>query len=545
MAYFLKPVDADLVISGNLLYANVTTRNVGINTASPTSSLQVVGNAVVGNIVATGASFATISTTTANITSATFGTTVSNSATIIGNVVAGNISATGASFSTISSTGLVTLGPITNVKISGGVANNVVLTDGLGNLSFGNVDLLVSGNVIPLGANTVGSLTSALPLAGNTVTDSIALLNRFLGSMTTITGTYTGVLYATNLYGNLATANQPLITTLANTVTIGNVLTSNLFFPNGKSFVTTVLSNDPNLVATNAAIVTANLSMLGYVNTLHASMLANVVGANAAIISNVATLNANIAGANAAIVTANAYGVSYANSLNSAMIANVTAANNAIVLNTNGIQSLTSSLVATNVAIIANSVSTNANIAFANANVVSYVNTLNSAMASNVAGANAAIVTANNAVVSYVNSLNASVTANIISADNAINAINANLGSFENYANVTYVSGKSSNVVLLVGNVPSTIDTFNAHAYTTMKYVVQATHLNDVQSNDMLVVTNGTSVLQTEYAALTTATIPLFTTSTTISSGIVSVNITPYYGNTAIDLTRIQTTSRV
>jgi len=551
MAHFLKPVDADLVISGNLLYANVATRNVGINTASPTSSLQVVGNAVVGNIVATGALFATISTTTANITSATFGTTVSNSATINGNVIAGNISATGASFSSILAAGLVTLGPITNVKITGGIANNVIFTDGAGNLSFGNIGTVIAGNAIPLGANSVGSLSTALniPTTSN-ITDAIASLNLFLGNITSIRGASTGILYATNLYGQLANASQPLITTLAN-VTIGNIVTSNIYMANGAPLISTVIASDPSIVQIRSNATTSNASVVNYVNTLVGNINANVAGTNAAIISNVAVLNANIAGANAAIIAANVYATSHADTLNAAMVANITAANAAIAFANTSIYNTVTYVNNLNSAMASNVASANAAIVTANNAVVSYVNTLNANMASNVAGANAAIVTANNAVVSYVNAQIANIASYITSEGAAINTINANVASLETYANATFISGNVKSVYAATGNVSIPIDTFNSNVITTAEYLIQATYQSnfgltkDVQSTDMLVVTNGTTVLLNEYATLSTSPISLFVPYTTIINGIVSVGVTSYYGNVTIDIIRMQATSRL
>jgi len=107
-----------------------------------------------------------------------------------------------------------------------------------------------------------------------------------------------------------------------------------------------------NVLAANAAIVTANTGVVSYVNTLNSAMTANVLAANAAI------------------VTANTGVVSYVNTLNSAMTANVLAANAAIVT--------------------------------ANTSMKAYVDTLNSAMTANVLAANAAIVTANTSMKAYV-----------------------------------------------------------------------------------------------------------------------------------------------
>ena len=60
-------------------------------------------------------------------------------------------------------TGTSNLGPVGNVKITGGSSNYVLTTDGSGNLSWNNVLTVIGpnafdGNNIILGSNTSGSL---------------------------------------------------------------------------------------------------------------------------------------------------------------------------------------------------------------------------------------------------------------------------------------------------------------------------------------------------------------------------------------------------
>jgi hypothetical protein len=82
------------------------------------------------------------------------------------------------------------LGNVSSVKLLGGSAQGVVITDGSGNLSFARVsDLLalsgLRGNTIPLGSNLQGQLVSnAVALTSSTqVTDGIALMNQVLGKL--------------------------------------------------------------------------------------------------------------------------------------------------------------------------------------------------------------------------------------------------------------------------------------------------------------------------------------------------------------------------
>jgi hypothetical protein len=139
---------ADLAIDGNLTYFDVTPRRVGINTATPGHTLDVVGNAHIGNLY-----------------------------------VRGNAITTDAGLK-------LDLGAIGNIRVTGGNPNYVIFTDGAGNLTFGNVNTLVgagtfTGSQIVLGANTQGALvTSAVSLTTSTsVTDGIALLNQLLGKL--------------------------------------------------------------------------------------------------------------------------------------------------------------------------------------------------------------------------------------------------------------------------------------------------------------------------------------------------------------------------
>lgn len=143
----LERQGADLSIDANVGYFDVTNRRVGVNTSSPAYTLDVNGNARVGNL------------------------------TILGNTI-------------VSNTGKINLGSISNVVITGGTANYIMYTDGAGNLAFGNLVTLSQletfySNVIQLGANSAGALVSnAVTLTSSTnVTDSIAQLNYVLGKL--------------------------------------------------------------------------------------------------------------------------------------------------------------------------------------------------------------------------------------------------------------------------------------------------------------------------------------------------------------------------
>jgi hypothetical protein len=124
---------------------------------------------------------------------------VSETVTINGNLSTSNVLISGLTISaknsqTLSIGSPINLGDIGNVKVTGGLPNYIVYTDGAGNLNFGNLNALsglegFTGNNISLGANTVGSLSAALTFStSSSVTDGIASLNQLLGNITDSVG---------------------------------------------------------------------------------------------------------------------------------------------------------------------------------------------------------------------------------------------------------------------------------------------------------------------------------------------------------------------
>jgi hypothetical protein len=137
----------DLSLDTNLAYFDVTNRRIGINKTSPAYTLDVNGNAHIGNLY------------------------------VLGNTIT-------------SETGKVNLGSISNVVVTGGTANYVLYTDGNGNLNFGNLNMLsgletFTANNITLGSNVQPAFVSnAVTLTTNTtVTDALAELNYVLGKL--------------------------------------------------------------------------------------------------------------------------------------------------------------------------------------------------------------------------------------------------------------------------------------------------------------------------------------------------------------------------
>lgn len=150
----LDRLGTNLAIDGNLFYFDVTNRRVGINTTTPTASLDIVGN----------------TRTTGNAR--------------VGNIViSGNTVTTDIGYK-------LNFGNVTNLVVTGGSAGHVITTDGNGSISFASVNSLVNlssftGNAIPLGINALGSLVSnATNLSSTTtITDGLALVNQIVGKL--------------------------------------------------------------------------------------------------------------------------------------------------------------------------------------------------------------------------------------------------------------------------------------------------------------------------------------------------------------------------
>ena len=148
----LERAGNNLAIDANLVYFDVNNRRVGISNTNPAYTLDLNGNAHLGNLY------------------------------ILGNTIT-------------SDTGKIGLGTVANVVVTGGHAYDILYTDGNGNLSFGNLNSLsgldgFTGNNIILGTTSYGPDgfgTTAIDLTGS-VTDAILILDDILGNITDATG---------------------------------------------------------------------------------------------------------------------------------------------------------------------------------------------------------------------------------------------------------------------------------------------------------------------------------------------------------------------
>jgi len=163
---------ANLSIQGNLFYVDVVNSRIGVNTDSTTATLTVAGNTNIS--------------TTLNVTGNAIVGNLSTAGSVLttGNITGNGVTLSGNAISAVS--GKLSLGSNANITISGGTLNYVLTTDGAGNLSWSSAGSIgVIGNSIPMGTNSLGNLVSnAVTLTTATsVTDGITQLNTVLGKL--------------------------------------------------------------------------------------------------------------------------------------------------------------------------------------------------------------------------------------------------------------------------------------------------------------------------------------------------------------------------
>lgn len=363
--------------------------------------------------------------------------------------------------------------------------------------------------------------------------------------------------------GNVRLANLSILgnTIISNTGRIGLGSVSNITITGGLSnyvlatdgagnlsFVS--ISDDAavralraNITAANAAIVTANSSVISYVNYLNSAMAANIIAANV-------TASANVIAANAAIVTANTNLKNYTD-------AQITSVTNAWQLNSliqeNQINELRTDITAANAAIVT-----------ANTGVVNYINYQISSTYSNAAMQEAEIsalranVNAANLTISVINaninSYKLYANANIGSIYNHLNLLDANVGSYESYANLSISSLqsniKAANLVIATlvsevysnANVASYLPTYsgniqfanvawNTHVDTATNNIQYYVGLYNQQSGNLKsYASGGTLVYNPQTSVLST---------TEVDVNILKANIVDLYNNSLLDSNRL------
>ena len=157
---------SDTIADTPVVFVDITNERVGINNNAPTVALDVTGNILAGNVIAT--SFYSMGmSNVADIE-------VQGNATVDGNIFVGNI--------TIPATGNIDVGTNFINNVIDPIQNQDVASKYYVDLVAGNVGALLVGNVIPLGTPVDSSLTVNVAYPGWTtatfVTDSIDDLNQ-------------------------------------------------------------------------------------------------------------------------------------------------------------------------------------------------------------------------------------------------------------------------------------------------------------------------------------------------------------------------------
>jgi len=220
----------NIAIEGNILYADVINRRVGINTI-PTQTLDVNGNANIAGI------------------------------SIVNNTISGN---TGI----INLSGTINFGDISTVQISGGNNYDIPYTNGSSHLQFTSLATLVTLSNFTANNLTVGSSpsinngigTSALT-TGLSVSQAIGLLDNILGNITNSSGNVvtTSNLFLTSSGYNIS--NAVLITDGTGKTSFSNLSGNTITL--GANTASALVSNAVTLTTTTN--VTDAIAELNYV----------------------------------------------------------------------------------------------------------------------------------------------------------------------------------------------------------------------------------------------------------------------------------------
>ena len=229
-----------LQVDTDLVFFDVTNRRLGINKTNPGYSLDVNGNAHLGNLY------------------------------ILGNTIS-------------SETGKIGLGSISSIIVSGGNLNNVIVTDGAGNLSFTNVGSLpdfvaANASVATLNAN-IGAYQTYANANASTQATSINTINANLGAFQTYANTQVSTINA-NIGAYETWANATFATSTSETQISANVGAYQLWAN------ANVAELQNQITGANAGIQTLSANIGSYENTTNANI--------GSIYNHVNTIDANI-----------------------------------------------------------------------------------------------------------------------------------------------------------------------------------------------------------------------------------------------------------
>lgn len=423
LASNIATIASGLVDSGNLLaplYANAAHQSDQITGANALiTALTTTSNGLTATtsllVVANIATSANLGTATINISALQAGATAANAAIITN----------------------------TNRVAAANIRINSLSSD----MSTANT------NIVILQANAATQYTSLIGLLANAVTQESEISTLTANAATQQNRIKT-------LDANLGVATLNIQSLNQDSTDQGNLLDALLSN-------SAVQSNQIDSLTANAAVQASSLTSL----TSNAATQANqirVLDANLGVtttnidygVTATNALRANIEAANAAIVTANVGVVSYINSINSALITNAAAQGFAI----NNIYSNINTL-ASNINVLFGNATSQQNdiIAIQVGNAAVTQTRIAFAMYANANIGNLYLgnISTNNKIDSYM----AFANANAVSQQTNISSINANLGAFQTYSNVTMAP--TANLNAIIGNlIPITSNAYSIGSQT-------------------------------------------------------------------------------
>lgn len=243
----------------------------------------------------------------------------------------------------LSVAGQANLGPVSNVKITGGTTGYVLSTDGLGNLVWINNDAGAAGSNTQIQFNNNGTLSGDANLTFNTTTDTLSTTNIVLEPTGSLSG---GNLVSANfLTGTLTTSAQTNITSVGLLTSLSIGPNSSLIMTGDSGYVRAnsiqgidgVNAIYPSYAGVTGAVgITSNLTVgIGTSGniTANGNVTANYFIGNGSSLTGISASNVNgtVANANYAAYAGNVVNASQPNITSLGTLSTVTVTGNATV----------------------------------------------------------------------------------------------------------------------------------------------------------------------------------------------------------------------
>jgi len=471
------------------------------------------------------------------------------------------------------SSGLSDLGAIGNITITGGSANQAIITDGSGTLSFGDAGLAANtAAVMPyiinasesyqIGANLQGLFSQPIEIDGELDVEGI-LIEVGVSQNAESSQIYfdnSGTFYGnTGFTFNITSGNVDIpgnvnpsgdiIPAASNTYSLGSNANrwSNLYLAGNTIYIgTSTISEDGgNLVLTNAEGGTLTVEGADAVDT---SMIANgtsniQVAANAGVAFNLAGSDNVATISTAGVITSSGNVVPlgiktdnyyYANGAAVDFGESAAGSDTQVQFNDNG------------------SFGASGNLTFADAsglltasgNVVgnNFISTSGTMLFGTGAGQGTISVdtgtTTAGVFTTTMTDVNIGLNANVVICGTGKTLTARGNVSADNL-NATTLSVDdlySSRTAVSVGSANTTIDTFAASTYRSAKYTIKVSDNTGYQAIEVLLVHDGVTPIMTVYGSISTTSADLITLSTVMSGSNVLLRASPENSSTSVNL---------